>query len=133
MIDSFGSSEGLVGNSLPDGDALVFAEDGCIVELVDDQDRPVAAGTPSDAVLITVLANRLQPLIRYRLSDSFVEQPPVDGHGYLRARVRGTGGRRLPLRPTWSMPPAWWSGPSWRGRRRSPTTGCGRPAVGIAV
>jgi len=89
VIDTFGSSEGLVGTSLPDDDVMVFAEDGCIVELVDDRDRPVSAGTPSAAVLITVLENRLQPLIRYRMSDSFVEQPPVDGDGYLRARVQG--------------------------------------------
>jgi phenylacetate-CoA ligase len=36
-----------------------------------------------------VLENRLQPLIRYRITDSFVEQPPVPAHGYLRARVEG--------------------------------------------
>lgn len=89
VIDSFGSSEGLVGTSSPDDDVLTFAEDGCIVELVDADDRPVPPGTPSASVLITVLENRLQPLIRYRLADSFVEQPPADGHGYLRARVDG--------------------------------------------
>jgi phenylacetate-CoA ligase len=66
-----------------------FAEDGCIVELVDDEDRPVPPGTPSAAVLITSLENRLQPLIRYRLSDSFVQQPPAEAHGHLRARVQG--------------------------------------------
>lgn len=89
VTDTFGSSEGLVGTSLPDDDVLTFAEDGCIVELVDEQDRPVPAGTPSAAVLITILENRLQPLIRYRLADSFVEQAPVAGHGYLRAHVEG--------------------------------------------
>lgn len=89
VVDSFGTAEGLIGGSPPDDDVLVFAEDGCIVELVDADDRPVPAGTPSAAVLVTVLENRLQPLIRYRLTDSFVEQPPVPGHGYLRARVEG--------------------------------------------
>jgi phenylacetate-coenzyme A ligase PaaK-like adenylate-forming protein len=89
VSDTFGSSEGLVGTSLPDDDVLTFAEDGCIVELVDEQDRPVPAGTPSAAVLITILENRLQPLIRYRLADSFIEQPPAAGHGYLRAHVEG--------------------------------------------
>ena len=102
VVDTFGYSEGLVGSSLPGETALVFAEDGCIVELVDDQDRPVPPGTPSAAVLITVLENRLQPLIRYRLTDSFVEQPAAAGHGYLRAHVEGRaddllhfGGRTL--------------------------------------
>lgn len=89
VIDTFGSTEGLIGASPPDDEVLTFAEDGCIVELVDADDRPVPPGTPSAAVLITSLENRLQPLIRYRLTDSFVQQPPVEGHGYLRARVQG--------------------------------------------
>jgi phenylacetate-CoA ligase len=89
VMDTFGSTEGLVGSSPPDDDVLVFAEDGCIVELVDADDRPVPPGTPSDAVLVTPLANRLQPLIRYRITDSFVAQPAVPEHGYLRARVEG--------------------------------------------
>ncbi|MGY1616259.1 hypothetical protein ACI797_05885 [Geodermatophilus sp. SYSU D00691] len=88
--DTFGSTEQLVGTSLPDDEALVLAEDGCIVEPVDGADRPVPPGTPSDSVLVTVLENRLQPLIRYRLPDSFVVLPPVPGGpGYLRAVVRG--------------------------------------------
>lgn len=89
VLDTFGSTEQLIGSSPPDDEVLVFAEDGCIVELVDADDRPVPAGTPSAAVLITSLENRLQPLIRYRLTDSFVQQPPAEGHGYLRARVHG--------------------------------------------
>jgi phenylacetate-coenzyme A ligase PaaK-like adenylate-forming protein len=40
-------------------------------------------------VLVTTLENRLQPLIRYRLTDSFTALPPVPGPGYLRARVEG--------------------------------------------
>jgi phenylacetate-coenzyme A ligase PaaK-like adenylate-forming protein len=89
LIDTFGSTEQLVGSAPPDDEVLVFAEDGCIVELVDADDRPVPPGTRSAAVLITSLENRLQPLIRYRLTDSFVEQPAAEGHGYLRARVEG--------------------------------------------
>jgi phenylacetate-coenzyme A ligase PaaK-like adenylate-forming protein len=89
VSDTYGSTEGLVGVSLPDEDVLTFAEDGCIVEPVDADDRPVPPGTPSDAVLVTVLENRLQPLIRFRMTDVFVAQPPVPGHGYLRARVEG--------------------------------------------
>ena len=86
LIDSFGSSEGLVGTSAPGEDVITFAEDGCIIELVDEQRRPVAPGTPSSSVLITNLSNRVQPLIRYELSDSFVQLP---GDGLLRARVQG--------------------------------------------
>jgi phenylacetate-coenzyme A ligase PaaK-like adenylate-forming protein len=89
VIDSFGSTEGLVGASAPDKDVITFAEDGCIVELVDEHYRPVAPGTPSAAVLVTNLSNRLQPLIRYELTDTFVQQPAASEHGYLRARVSG--------------------------------------------
>ena len=89
LIDSFGSTEGLVGASAPDDDVITFAEDGCIVELVDEHYRPVPAGTPSAAVLVTNLSNRLQPLIRYELTDTFVQQPGAAEHGHLRARVSG--------------------------------------------
>jgi phenylacetate-coenzyme A ligase PaaK-like adenylate-forming protein len=89
LIDTFGSTEGLVGASTPDEDVITFAEDGCIVELVDEEHRPVPSGTPSAAVLVTNLSNRLQPLIRYELTDTFVQQPAVADHGHLRARVQG--------------------------------------------
>ena len=59
MIDTFGSTEGLVGASAPDDDVITFAEDGCIIELVDENHRPVAPGTPSASVLVTNLSNRL--------------------------------------------------------------------------
>ncbi len=87
LIDSFGSSEGLVGASDPDSDVITFAEDGCIIELVDEEHRAVRPGTPCAAVLVTNLGNRLQPLIRYELTDTFVQQPA--GQGHLRARVQG--------------------------------------------
>lgn len=48
--------------------------DWVAIEAVDAEYRPVAAGTPSHTVLITNLANRLQPLIRYDLGDSVVQQ-----------------------------------------------------------
>lgn len=87
IVNTFGSTEGLVGTSAPDDEAVVFAEDGCIIELVDDRDRPVAAGTPSAAVLITTLENHVQPLIRYRLADVVTAAGARDGH--LRATVQG--------------------------------------------
>jgi phenylacetate-CoA ligase len=89
LVDTFGSSEGLVGVSGPDDTTLVFASDVCIVELVDERDRPVPRGEPSARILITHLYNRVQPLIRYVLEDTFVQQPPALDHGHLRAIVRG--------------------------------------------
>lgn len=45
-------------------------EDLVIFEVVDAQNRPVPPGTYGDKLLLTVLFNRTQPLIRYELSDS---------------------------------------------------------------
>jgi phenylacetate-CoA ligase len=89
LADTFGSTEGLVGASPPDDEVFAFAEDECILELVDAEYGPVAPGTPSARVLVTNLFNRLQPLIRYELTDRFVAQPPAGDHGYFRARVQG--------------------------------------------
>jgi phenylacetate-CoA ligase len=47
IVDTFGSSEGLVGTTAPDDDVLVFKSDMCIVELVDAANRPVPPGMPS--------------------------------------------------------------------------------------
>jgi phenylacetate-coenzyme A ligase PaaK-like adenylate-forming protein len=85
----FGSTEGLIGISEPGEDELSFASDGCIVELVDEHDRPVAPGEPSAAVLVTNLYNRAQPLIRYRIDDRFVQAPPSAHHGHFRAVIDG--------------------------------------------
>lgn len=87
--NAFGSTEGLMGSSDPGEEAITFASDLAIAELVDEENRPVPAGTPSAKVLVTNLYNLAQPLIRYELTDSFVEQPAADDHGHLRATVSG--------------------------------------------
>jgi phenylacetate-coenzyme A ligase PaaK-like adenylate-forming protein len=89
VLDGFGSTEGLVGKTCADDDVFVFNTDFCIVELVDTENRPVPPGAPSAKVLVTNLYNRVQPLIRYELTDTFIRQPDAAEHGYLRARVRG--------------------------------------------
>jgi phenylacetate-CoA ligase len=89
IVDIFGSTEGLVGASAPDDDVLVFNSDVCITELVDEHDQPVRPGTPSAKVLVTNLSNRVQPLIRYAITDSFVGQPASAEQGFLRATVEG--------------------------------------------
>ncbi len=89
IVDMFGSTEGLVGLSAPDDTVLVFNNDVCITELVDEDNRPVPPGTPSAKVLLTNLSNFTQPLIRYEMTDSFVRQPDASDHGHLRAIVSG--------------------------------------------
>lgn len=44
-------------------------EDLTIVEVVDEENRPVPPGRPGHRLLVTNLVNRTQPLIRYELSD----------------------------------------------------------------
>ena len=89
VIDTFGSSEGLAGSSPPDDAAITFASDHCIVELVDERDRPVPMGTSSASILVTNLYNHVQPLIRYRIEDRFRRIPDNPDHGHLRAKVDG--------------------------------------------
>jgi phenylacetate-CoA ligase len=89
VINSFASTEGLMGTSAPGGDVLMFNSDMCIIELVDADNRPVGPGVPSAKVLVTNLYNLAQPLIRYELADSFVLEPSAGGPGHLLARAHG--------------------------------------------
>jgi phenylacetate-CoA ligase len=89
VINSFASTEGLMGSSAPGGDVLMFNSDMCIIELVDADNRPVGPGVPSAKALFTNLYNLAQPLIRYELADSFVRVPSDSGPGHLLARVQG--------------------------------------------
>jgi phenylacetate-CoA ligase len=87
VINMFASTEGLLGHSEPGGSVVTFASDTCLVELVDDDRRPVAAGAPAAVALVTNLHNLTQPLIRYELTDRFVRHPDVAG--CVRATVAG--------------------------------------------
>jgi phenylacetate-coenzyme A ligase PaaK-like adenylate-forming protein len=49
--------------------------DWALFEPVDAEQRPVAPGERSHSVLITNLANRVQPRLRYRLDDVIVQRP----------------------------------------------------------
>ncbi len=89
VLNGFGSSEGLLGMSDPDGATIRLAEDLTIIELVDADYRPVAPGTPSACVLVTNLFNPLQPLIRYRIDDVMVEHAADDPSGYRHVTVTG--------------------------------------------
>lgn len=95
--NSFASSEGLIGSAPPGTDVFDFASDLAIVEPVDADDRPVAAGTEAHHVLVTNLFNLAQPLIRYRLDDAMAAAPAAGGHGHQRARVQGRRDEQLHL------------------------------------
>jgi phenylacetate-CoA ligase len=88
-VNQFTCTEGLTGQSEPDGTILTFASDMCLAELVDADNQPVPDGTPSAKVLLTNLSNHTWPLIRYELTDRFTRHPADPGRGYLRATVEG--------------------------------------------
>ncbi|MDG4810838.1 phenylacetate--CoA ligase family protein [Micromonospora sp. WMMD1120] len=56
-------------------DWLHVNADWAILEPVDEEFRPVPPGQPSHTVLLTNLANRVQPIIRYDLGDSVTMRP----------------------------------------------------------
>jgi phenylacetate-CoA ligase len=89
IMNTFATSEGLVGSSGFNEEVIALGTDGCIVEPVDDCYQPVAPGIPSAKVLVTNLYNHLQPLIRYELGDSFTRQPDSTEHGHMRVTVDG--------------------------------------------
>ncbi len=88
-IAPIASTEGLVGATAPGETTITLGSDGCITEFVDDDNRPVPRGTASAKVLVTNLYNRVQPLIRYELPDSFTRQPDDPAQGHIRASVQG--------------------------------------------
>lgn len=49
--------------------------DWAILEPVDADYRPVPPGDPSHTVLLTNMANRVQPILRYDLGDSILQRP----------------------------------------------------------
>jgi len=61
-----------------------FMEDLMIVEVVDQNNRPVPPGVYGDKLLITRLGSRTQPLIRYEVSDSvrLSPDPCPSGHPF---------------------------------------------------
>lgn len=70
--NSYGASECLaIGAECAHG-AMHLNADWVILEPVDERGRPVPPGVASASVLLTNLANRVQPLIRYDLGDSVV-------------------------------------------------------------
>jgi phenylacetate-CoA ligase len=70
------------------------AEDLVMFEVVDNENRPVPAGTPGAKVLITALENRTIPLIRYELSDIVTVAPVACACGSPFLRIDRIDGRQ---------------------------------------
>jgi phenylacetate-CoA ligase len=87
-VSGFVSTEGLAGHTRPGGTVMRFATDMCLVELVGEDNRPVADSAASAKVLLTNLHNHTQPQIRYELTDRFIRHLTA-GDPYLHATVEG--------------------------------------------
>jgi phenylacetate-CoA ligase len=72
---------------------LHLFEDLFIFEVVDRHNRPVPAGEYGEKVLLTVLYNYTQPLIRYELTDSICLAVTPCPCGSPFGRIEGVGGR----------------------------------------
>jgi phenylacetate-coenzyme A ligase PaaK-like adenylate-forming protein len=68
-------------------------EDLLIIEVVDEENQPVPAGTPGQRVLLTNLVNHIQPLIRYEVTDTITMAECTDYRGTPFARIANVGGR----------------------------------------
>lgn len=73
--DTYGASECMFVAMSCEHGWLHVCSDWIIVEPVNEDLSPTPPGEPSYTVLITNLANRIQPIIRYDLGDSVVVRP----------------------------------------------------------
>jgi phenylacetate-CoA ligase len=71
LFNEYAATEtGSIAGECPYHTGLHLMEDHIYVEVVDGQNQPVAEGQYGDKLLLSVLFNKTQPLIRYELSDS---------------------------------------------------------------
>jgi putative adenylate-forming enzyme len=82
----------IAANAPPHRDLYVF-DDLAVVEVVDEENRPVPPGTPGYRVLVTNLVNRTQPLIRYEISDSVTLSDDPGSSRLAYARIAAVDGR----------------------------------------
>jgi len=70
LFNMYGATECGLAAECDQHRGMHLQEDLVIVEVVDQDNRPVPPGVYGDRLLITVLFKRTQPLIRYEMSDS---------------------------------------------------------------
>jgi phenylacetate-coenzyme A ligase PaaK-like adenylate-forming protein len=70
VLDNYASGECVyLTNGCPNGPGSHVNADWAILEVVDENNRPVPAGTLGRKVLLTSLASAVQPIIRYEVGD----------------------------------------------------------------
>lgn len=86
VFNGFGSTEGLMGGSCTADRGIHLSDDFFVIEPVDVDGAPVPPGTRAAKVYLTSLYNRVQPLIRYELTDEItvLDQPCPCGSALVR-------------------------------------------------
>lgn len=103
-FDCYAMTEtGITATSCPEERQRHLYEDLTLVEVVDDAGRPVAAGTPGARVLVTNLTNRVQPFIRFEVTDLLTIDPEPCPCGRTLRRLAAVEGRSDDVL---SLPPA---------------------------
>lgn len=92
-MDLYATTEGLWGCECEHRVGVHLFEDQVIVENVDHGGDPVPAGEPGARLLLTNLFNRVQPLIRFEVSDAMTLEPEPCPCGRTLVRVRSLDGR----------------------------------------
>ncbi len=91
LINEYGASECMsIAYGCREG-WLHVNDDWVVLEPVDRDYRPTPAGETSDTVLLTNLANRIQPVIRYDLGDSVLAKPERCACGSRLPAIRAEG------------------------------------------
>jgi phenylacetate-coenzyme A ligase PaaK-like adenylate-forming protein len=102
VLDDYAMGECLfLSNGCPTSGGMHVNDDWAILEVVDEENRAVAAGTPGAKVLVTNLANLVQPIVRYEIGDlvTMAKEPcGCDSQLSLVARVEGRDSELLRVR-----------------------------------
>ena len=93
LVNEYGASECMsIAFSCPEGWLHVNA-DWVVLEPVERDYRPTPPGQPSYTALLTNLANRVQPIVRYDLGDSIIANPDRCRCGSALPAIRAEGRR----------------------------------------
>jgi phenylacetate-CoA ligase len=92
-FDLYGCTEGLFGSECEHHQGIHLFEDTTLVENVDADGRPVAAGQAGARLLVTNLHNLVQPLLRLEVTDLVTLDPDPCPCGRTLVRVSAIHGR----------------------------------------
>jgi phenylacetate-CoA ligase len=92
-FDAYGCTEGLWGSECEHHQGIHLFEDTTLVENLDPDGQPVAAGQPGARLLVTNLHNRVQPLLRLEVTDLVTLDPDPCPCGRTLVRVSAIHGR----------------------------------------